>query len=112
MSTISSMSPASTTTASTESSTTISATTTLPYGGHLKGTTAVANSIIGEKVKECISNSAAEYVRVIEELKGKGGGESRVKINTLKYIILREKEAHGIRPAVNINFETVRTSAK
>jgi hypothetical protein len=89
------MSPASTTTASTESSTTISATTTLPYGGHLKGTTAVANSIIGEKVKECISNSAAEYVRVIEEVKGKGGGESRVKINTLNFIILRENEAHG-----------------
>ena len=61
MSTSSSLPPASTTTASTESSSTISATTTLPYyGGRPKGTTAVASSIMAEKVKECISNSAAE----------------------------------------------------
>jgi hypothetical protein len=63
-------------------------------------------------VKECISNSAAEYMRVREEEKEKGGGESRVKRNTLTCIILREKEAIGILPAVNINFETVRTCAK
>lgn len=112
MSTSSSLPPASTTTASTESSSTISATTTLPYGGRPKGTTAVASSIMAEKVKECISNSAAEYMRVREEEKEKGGGESRVKRNTLACIILREKEALGIPPAVNINFETVRTRAK
>ena len=113
MSTSSSLPPASTATASTESSSTISATTTLPYyGGRPKGTTAVASSIMAEKVKECISNSAAEYMRVREEEKEKGGGESRVKRNTLTCIILREKEALGIPPAVNINFETVRTRAK
>ena len=112
MSASSSLPPASTTTASTESSSTISATTTLPYGGRPKGTTAVASSIMAEKVKECISNSAAEYMRVREEEKEKGGGESRVKRNTLACIILREKEALGIPPAVNINFETVRTRAK
>ena len=67
---------------------------------------------MAEKVKECISNSAAEYMRVREEEKEKGGGESRVKRNTLACIILREKEALGIPPAVNINFETVRTRAK
>jgi len=61
MSASSSLPTASTTTASTESSSTISATTTLPYyGGRPKGTTAVASSIMAEKVKECISNSAAE----------------------------------------------------
>ena len=60
MSTSSRSPPASTTTASTESSSTISATRTLPYGGCPKGTTAVASSIMAEKVKECISNSAAE----------------------------------------------------
>ena len=48
---------------------------------------------------------------VREEEKEKGG-ESRVKRNTLTCIILREKEAIGILPAVNINFETVRTCAK
>jgi len=48
---------------------------------------------------------------VREEEKEKGG-ESRVKRNTLTCIILREKEAIGILPAVNINFETVRTYAK
>ena len=112
MSASSSLPPASTTTASTESSSTISATTTLPYGGCPKGTTAVASSIMTEKVKECISNSAAEYMRVREEGKEKGGGESRVKRNTLACIILREKEALGIPPAVKINFETVRTRAK
>ena len=51
-------------------------------------------------------------MRVREEEKEKGGGESRVKRNTLTCIILREKEALGIPPAVNINFETVRTRAK
>jgi len=61
-------------------------------------------------VKECISNSAAEYM-VREEEKEKGG-ESRVKPNALTCKILREKEAIGILPAVNINFETVRTCAK
>ena len=71
MSTSSSSPPASTTTASTESSSTISATRTLPYGGCPKGTTAVASSIMTEKVKECISNSAAEYMRVREEGKEK-----------------------------------------
>jgi hypothetical protein len=53
MSANSSLPTASTTTASTESSSTISATTTLPYGGRPKGTTAVASSIMAEKVKEC-----------------------------------------------------------
>ena len=62
-------------------------------------------------MKECISNSAAEYMRVREEEKEKGG-ESRVKRNTLTCIILREKEVLGIPPAAIINFETVRTRAK
>ena len=35
-----------------------------------------------------------------------------MKRNTLACIILREKEALGIPPAVKINFETVRTCAK
>ena len=52
-------------------------------------------------------------MRAREEEKEKGGGgESREKRNTLTCIILREKEALGIPPAVNINFETVRTRAK
>jgi hypothetical protein len=51
-------------------------------------------------------------MRAREEEKEKGRGESRVKRNTLACIILREKEALGIPPAVNINFETVRTRAK
>jgi DNA recombination protein RmuC len=53
---------------------------------------------LGEKVKECNSNSAAEYVRVREEVKGKGGGETRVKINTLKYIILMKLKWKSSKP--------------
>jgi len=48
---------------------------------------------------------------VREEEKEKGG-ESRVKRNTLTCIILREKEALGIPPAVKIDFESVRTRTK
>jgi len=69
----------------------------------------MASASMQRNIEECIVQSAADYMRVREELQQKNKKASRF---TLACIIGGRKEALGIPPGVEINIETVRSRAK